>query len=915
MEPGSFPPSRAYNPFHVVPLERALRIGQQIGSYTILAPLGAGGMGEVYRAHDASLGREVAIKVLPSAVSRDPERLIRFEREARLLASLNHPNIATLHGVERVAASTPTAPTVIHALVLELVEGETLDERLSRVTGGVAAASTRKSGVHGGLPPVDAFSIARQIADAVDAAHERGIVHRDLKPANIKIRPDGVVKVLDFGLAKAAEADGPPVAADISHSPTVIAGTGAGVLLGTAAYMSPEQASGMAADRRADIWAFGVVLYEMFTGRRPFEGNSTPELLRAILSAEPPLDAVPDALRSLIARCLQKDPRKRWQSMGDVRLLLDDPPAAVPASRHRPLGTHPLGDRRRAGDRADSSNGGDVAGLGASAFQPDRRTVQHPDSRRRRAQPLNLALSPDGKSLALTAFENGKRNLYLRRFDSLQATLIPDTDGANSVFWSPNGKEIAFVSGKTLRKFAAAGGPVTTLYEGSGISGESGGTWSENGTLLISGSGALLAIPHTGGDAVRVLEVGGTSHPHFLPGGRNFLYTQESNATASRLNGIYVAGMDGAVPVRLLPDRSKAEYVPLPGSASGHVVFRRNGKLMARPFDPKRLAFTGSAVPLTTEYVISINGYGPTVLFSTSQTGMLAYQPLVQQQLVWVDRTGAVLERTGPPGEYGAFRLSHDGRRGSDERQPLRHRGISGGGRGRRAESRHPRAYGRSTTRPIWCPCGRRTIRGWPSPLGAQAAFSRLSPPGHRRRKPLPTLSPGGGWPVDWSPDSRYVLWQGNGLWAVPASGSEKPFQLVSSESRPRNARFSPDGQWIAYSSTDSGSEELYVQPFPKGRRQPVTRGGGVGAAWRKRGSDLFLYYIGGDGRLREMPVTMSATSIGFGPPQTLFVARVGAFNREYEVSEDGERFLLARPVNPGGAAITAVLNWQALLQ
>ena len=899
----------------MVPADRALHIGQQIGSYTILSPLGAGGMGEVYRAHDASLGREVAIKVLPSAFSSDPERLIRFEREARALASLNHPNIATIHGVERVAASAAATPTVIHALVLELVEGETLDERLSRMTGRSADASTT-SGVRTGLPPDEAFSIARQIADALDAAHERGIIHRDLKPANIKIRPDGVVKVLDFGLAKAAEPTGDaPVAADISHSPTLMAGTREGVLLGTAAYMSPEQASGMAADRRADIWAFGVVLYEMFTGRRPFGGNSTPELLGAILAAEPTLDAVPDPLRSLIARCLQKDPRKRWQSMGDVRLLLDDHTAAVPAARHPARGVRlPWAI---VGVLLSALTVLTAILLRDSAPRPPRQipaltfSIPIPGGE---APSLNLALSPDGKSLALTAVENGKRNLYVRRFDSGQMTLIPDTGNANSVFWSPDATEIAFVSGTILRKVAAAGGPVTTLLDG-GVRGAYGGSWGEKGTLLVSVADALLAIQRLGGDPVRVLEMSGTSHPHFLPGGRNFLFTR-ADATASHLNGIYVGGMDGAVPVRLLEDRSKAEYVPpLSGSTSGHVLFRRAGRLMAQPFDAARLAFTGSAVPITTEPVISINGYGPAVLFSTSPTGMLAYQPLVQEQLVWVDRTGAVVERTGPPGEYRNFRLSHDRRRVAMD--------INIYGNGPSSADIAILELSRGILERVTFDEEADLVPVW-SADDSRIAFTSLRTgsfqpfvtTGSREDKPLPAVAPTGGWPVDWSPDNRYVLWQGGGLVAVPASGSEKPFQVVSGQSRPRNARFSPDGRWIAYSSTDSGREEVYVQPFPKGRRQTVTGGGGVGAAWRKRGSDLFLYYIGGDGRLTEVPVTISAaSSMEFGPPRTLFFARAGVFNREYEVSEDGERFLLSRPVNPGGAAITAVLNWQTLLQ
>jgi serine/threonine protein kinase/Tol biopolymer transport system component len=868
-----------------------LRPGQQIGSYRILSTLGSGGMGEVYRAHDATLGRDVAIKVLPPAFTSDPDRLNRFEREARILASLNHPNIATIHGVEREIG--------IDALVLEVVEGETLAERLERETS------------RSGIPVPEAVNIARQIAEALEAAHEKGIVHRDLKPANVKIRPDGVVKVLDFGLAKAVEAD--VYKGDISKAPTMtISRQTEGILVGTVAYMSPEQAAGKPVDRRADIWAFGVLLFEMVTGRRLFAGDSVQELLVAILTREPSLDGVATGVRAIVERCLRRDPRRRWQSIGDVRLALEEglievpSRPAVPASSRLPwvlvavlllaLSTGALLRIREAPARRTSVH------FAVPVPGGDSSTV-------------NFAVSPDGRSLAIAATREGRRQLYVRAIDSVAARPIPDTEGADYPFWSADSLQIGFFADKSLKRVAAAGGRVVTI---TATTGSLGGTWNAAGSILFVQGSALQVVDHAGGVPMPVLrpDLAAPSNPQFLPGGRRFLYTQTGDDPTSEHQGVYVGSLDGAPSVRLIGERVKALYVPaVSGRGPGHLVFRRGGLLMAQPFDPDTLTLSRTAVPVTTEPAISMTGWGPTVLFTASDTGLLAYQPPTLEQLAWVDRSGVVRETVGPPGEYRSFRLSPDG--GSVAMS------VSYYGDGpsvadvarldlRRGTLERLTVDGEADLIPVWSPDSARIAFG-SHRLGNWNPYVTPVDGGPNQETLLADMVHPGGWPNDWSPDGNYVLWQGgDGLWLVPATGRGEPLQYLTERFNPRFGQFSPNGHWIAYSATESGREEVYVQSFPAGRRFTVSAGGGAAPAWRKDGSELF--YVAADGMLTAVPVTLKETSIDFGSPRRLFPARFD-FNRAYEVSDDGQRFLVAQPAIPGDAAITVVLNWQTLLE
>ena len=660
-------------------------IGQILKQYQIESLLGAGGMGEVYRARDTQLGRDAAIKVLSAEFGRDAEQMARFQREARVLAAMNHPNIATVYEFLED-----------RAIAMELVEGPTLAERINR----------------GPVPLEESIALARQIVDALEAAHEKGIVHRDLKPGNIKIRPDGTVKVLDFGLARHR----PPAGADaVVDSSTMTMGmTQPGVILGTAAYMAPEQASGAYVDWRADIWAFGVVWFEMVTGKQPFTGKSHAELRAAVIATEPGLDAVPARIRALIGKCLRKDVRKRWQSIGDVRLALEEG-----------LGDPAIAERAPTSRLPWAIAAALLLGFAVLAGVHFRESVQERQTVRFGvaipggvAQEVLFALSPDGKSLAITAPLDGKRYLWIRRLDSMEARLIPGSEGASNPFWSPDVTQIGFTTDGKLKKVAIAGGVPSTLAE------HAGGTasWSPNGVIVFRNQGELFRVSDAGGVAEQVVtqETGMLSDPQFLPGGSRFLFTED------RPGGVYVGSLDGTAPVRVLEDVSSAEYVPssLAGDP-GYLLFRRGGLLMAQRFDPKSLAVDGSAVSLTTEQVINTPGYGPTVLFSSSDTGVLAYQTPALEQLTWVNRTGATLVTIGPPGEYSNFRLSPDQNwvamdisryEGGPSARELARMDLRRGSLERLTVQRTP----------IWFPCGRPREIGLPSPPTGSGASTLM---------------------------------------------------------------------------------------------------------------------------------------------------------------------------------------------
>ncbi len=605
----------------------ALVAGDKLGPYEILAPIGAGGMGQVYRARDTRLDRDVAIKVLPEEVAQNPERLARFEREAKVLASLNHPNIAQIYGVEQ------------NALIIEMVEGETLS---------------------GPLPVPTVLDYARQLADALEAAHEKRIVHRDLKPANIKVTPQGVIKVLDFGLALVAQ--GPAARSDASISPTLtLAATQMGVLMGTAAYMSPEQAAGKPVDRRADIWAFGVVVWEMLTGHPLFTGETVSHILAAVLTKDvdwtklPP--QTPFSLRTILRQCLARDLRRRLPNIGSARLTLEE----LMAGQFSEVA--PAAARVRSGKTAwivACLMFLVAAGIAAYHFtaQPPpphtlRYTIPAPES----SAMHSFALSPDGRSIAIAAALNGKQQLWLQSLDVLQSRPMPTTDDATYPFWSPDSRYIGFFAQGKLKKIAAAGGPSQSLCDATGAR---GGSWNRDGVILFSQSAnsgqGIQRVDAAGGVSRDVTRTKGVfRYPAFLPDGRHFLYT---DIRPSDVSGVYFSSLDGRQTRRLLPERSLAVFAPAaPGSHTGHLLFVRENNLMAEPFDGSNGETLGDAFPVAEGVSVSgaNAGYAPVAL---SENGVLLYWTGEaaggRTQAVWYDRKGNSLGPLGPAGEtYG----------------------------------------------------------------------------------------------------------------------------------------------------------------------------------------------------------------------------------------------------------------------
>ncbi len=820
-------------------------------------------MGEVYKAHDSRLRRDVAIKVSAARFNE------RFEREARAIAALNHPNICTLYDI---------GPDY---LVMELVDG---------------------SPPKGPLPLDEVLRIAGQIAAALEAAHEKGIIHRDLKPANVKVTPGGLVKVLDFGLAKMVRE------ASSDESTVTMGLTEAGATLGTPAYMAPEQAQGNEVDKRADVWAFGVLLYELLTGNRAFKGDSVQSTLAAVLTKEPPLDKLPTRVRRLLRACLKKDPRERLAHIGEWRFLLDEDAPVQAALAHRSwvpswvpwaiaavavaLGAFGLYRFTSAGTGTPSLISFNVpipGGGGAEAM---------------------FALSPDGQNLAIAAPEKGQIHLWVRPLDGLEARLLPGAEGARYPFWSPNGKQIGFFAEGKLKKISLAGGDPTVVADvGNAGNIVIGGTWGSQGVIVFATDNNLYTVEETGGNPVPLAHAasGLLVNPEFLPDGRHFLYV---NRGVQVNGGIQVGSLDGVAPKQILPDLSRAVY------AGDNLLFRRQGRLMAQPFDAATLTASGAAVPITRETVINSPSMGTSVLFSVAGSRALAYQAQSLEQLVWVDRTGTMKEKVGPPNEWDNFRLS------PDQNKIAMDITIFQGGNSERDVALFDLARGtqerltsdpESDMVPIFSPRGDRIVFT-SRRMGRFNPFITSAP---NQEKLVVDLGMPNGFPLDWSPDEKHILWRTDGdLWIVPVSGSEKPYAYAHTRFDKRDGVFSPDGHWVSYVSNESGRNEVYLESFPAdaGKRYTVSSQGGTGPAWRRDGKELF--FVAGDGRLTAVPVTMNGADVQLGRAESLFpMSPSTIFHRSYEVSKDGQQFLIATPAQAGGAAITVVLNWQAGLK
>ena len=891
-----------------------LAIGTRLGYYEVVAPIGAGGMGEVYQAHDTKLGRDVAIKVLPEAFAHDAERLSRFQREAKMLAALNHPNIATIHGLEQSGGTS--------YLVMELVSGETLAARVKR---------------DGAVPVEEALAIAKQIAEALEAAHEKGIIHRDLKSANVKLTPEGKVKVLDFGLAKAFEGDA--TNEDLSNSPTLnMAATMQGVILGTAAYMSPEQAKGKAVTKATDIWAFGCVLYELLAGHAAFEGDDLTEILAAVVRAEPDWNRLPErtpqCISLLLRRCLRKDRRQRLQDATDVRIEIEDTlsgvsdPQPAHAVRHKP----PPAWIALCGVLLIA-----LAALSIAHFRVV--PVQQPSTRFQVPPPEQsvisiFKLSPDGRYIVIAGLSEGRNRLWIRPLDSLQAQVLQGTEDASYPFWSPDSSHIGFFAQGKLKKIAVTGGPPQTLCDAPG---GRGGTWGATGIVLFAPNltGGLYKVSAAGGvpePATKLTTTGPSDsqrYPEFLPGGRHFLYLLQTNR--KEVGGIYAASLDGEQPIRLLADPSNAVYVPpIAPQMSGYLLFRREGTLMAQPFDPDRLRLNGEIFPVAEQVGTSANvGIGA---FSTSENGVLAYRTGGtggNREFVWMDRDGKRLGTVTSPALGRSGALSRDEKRLAfsitDESGNLGNLWLQD--LERKVISRFTFELGVSSS-PAWSPDDTRiafSIRD----EGAQWGIYQKEVTGTGKAE---LLSHGGvnAFTWDWSPDGKFILYSDYqektkyDLWMLPLEGDHKPIPYLQTPFSEIHGQYSPDGRWMAYASDESGRFEVYVQTIPtSGPKWQISNAGGDFPRWRRDGKEL--YYIAADQKLMEMPVkTASGSSGSFVPgvPQPLFriepVSTSVSTTIPFQPAANGARFLVN--VQAGGEGtqappITVVLNWTADLK
>ena len=868
----------------------ALAAGQRIGVYEVSGSLGAGGMGEVYRARDTRLGRDVALKILPEMFAADPERLARFEREAQVLASLNHPHIAAIYGLEE--------SDTVRALVMELVDGQTLAERIDGQP----------------LPVDDALAISRQIADALEAAHEQGIIHRDLKPANIKLTSGGAVKVLDFGLAKLND----PNASNVSNgsnatmSPTLIspAATTVGVLLGTAAYMAPEQARGRPTDRRVDVWAFGCVLFEMLGGQQAFAGSDVTEVLATVLKSEPDWKALPSStparVRAVLERCLQKDPKLRFRDIGDVRLALDGAfETAAPAAAPTPVAS----PRRRWVWPAAALA---VAALtGAATWFITRPSVEPiVPTRFSLVLPLTdqltfaagtmVAVSPDGQTLAYRAARNGTFRLFVRRIDQFEAQAIGDPVPGEAPFFSPDGEWIVYVLGNALRKVSVRGGPAETIAPIKET--YRGGHWNTDGTIALAGSGLDL-MPAAGGAPTR-LATAPTGrrfwYPQIIAGGRAILYTSsgprpdagdiEVFDVASKTSRKLVAGAAS----RLLP--------------TGHLVFVRSGTLWAARFDDSSLQMQGTPVPVVEG--IRVEG-GGAVQYSVGHDGTLMYIPganSAASNLVWIDRRGGQLPFGSAPRTFYSVRVDPaSGAVALDLRDSGDGADIWALPPGRQNPTRATFDSGDDTL-PAWMPDGRlvftSTRDGVPSLFVQSSDGTGQAVKIGSGAQPLDQVSA--------APDGKFVVARSDEDIVMVSIADKKVTPLIETPFRDRNPDVSRDGLWITYQSDESGLPEVYVRPFPdvgKGKWQ-VSEGGGTRPVWAHNRRELF--YLGADAVLRSVTFEIAGGAFIPSAPKALGMmpATPGA-HRAFDVAADDQRFLTMKgETSNDRAEINVVRNW-----
>ena len=883
---------------------------ESIAHYKISSKLGEGAMGEVYRATDSKLGREVAIKLIPEDFARDALRMARFTREAQVLASLNHPNIAAIYGVED------------RALIMELVEGQTLSERIKQ----------------GPIPLEEALDIARQIADGLEAAHDKGIVHRDLKPANIKITPGGTVKLLDFGLAKS---DGPwGTTTPVEDAPTLtVASTGAGVILGTAAYMAPEQARGRNVDRRADIWAFGVILYEMLTGAQMFHGDTVTDVLASVVRQDPDLTRVPAKVRPLLERCLTKDPKKRLRDAGDAMLLLDTAPAIViqaPRSQQWILAAV-------AGLLAIALAWVSVAHFRESAptAATTRFLIMYPAG----TSPIGtgvFAISPDGRQVAFGAFgSDGVARIWLRPIDQVRARVLPGAEinrNSLALFWSPDSGSLAYWADQKLKRIAIAGGPAQTIadVEGNVL----GGSWNRDGSILFGSFTGVMQVPASGGTPSPVTKAAANQPhlaPHFLPDGRRFLYLR-GGEPGNR--AVFIGSLDAKPEEQrstpLIKTDYGATYVPGPNPQKGQLLYFRDTALMAQPFDASRGELENEPTSVVEQVAVANVGPGGTLglgYFAASESGTLVYFKPVSRntQLTWFNREGQGGGGSIEAGRSGVLKLSPDGTRVALERtDEAKNQDIWQIDLARGLTTRF--TFDAATdAQPVWSPDGARIA--WQSNRGGFGGLYSKLADGSGSDELLYKLADGTAPGLtDWTHDGRFLVYSYQGdIWALPVSGNvedRKPVPLVQGDRNQLGAYVSPDQRWVAYLSNESGRQELYVQPFSPGTASATQASPAAGkwmlsngtlgmARWRADSKELL--FLGSDGGVMAVDIApgpvfkASAPKVLFQLPRVI-LTMTGNPGQIVDVTRDHQRFLLTMPILDEDSGLNVVLNWQAAL-
>ena len=876
--------------------------GTKLGRYEIRSQLGAGGMGEVYRARDEKLNRDVAIKVLPASLSQDQDRLLRFEQEAQAAGTLNHPNILAVYDI----GTHDRAPYVVS----ELLEGESLKERLS----------------DGPIAQRKATDYALQIARGLAAAHEKGIVHRDLKPDNLFITKDERVKILDFGLAKLIEpADDGIAQTDIA---TRKVHTDPGSVMGTVGYMSPEQVRGRKLDHRSDIFSLGTVLYEMLSGQRAFRGESAVEALNSILKDEPKeLTAtnvnISSPMERVVWHCLEKSPDRRFQSATDVAFALESLSGVSSGSTQTAI-------------RSASSQGNNrerliwiaavallliavltLAAIGLRREPAELHSVRFPIVISAGSVPYadvethNLSVSPDGRYLAFAAFSGGQRMLWVRTLGALPAQVLPGTEGAFSVFWSPDSSDLAFFADGKLMRIAVSGKSLQTVC-GLPAIGDASGTWGSKGTIVFSEDkdGSIYSVAATGGTPS--LLIGNKSHSprrwvHFLPDGRRFLFNKYSEQQNNQ--GIYAGSVDSSEirQVALMPP-ARAQYVK-----GGYLLYPRDGSLLAHPFDEKNLRFTGEPTVVVERLpYFDKTGWAD---FSASENGVLAYMTeLPKTRLVWLDRSGRETAQVGAPDDYIGLRLSPDGQKAAltilapragsgdlwiqDLARNTRTRFVSGD---------------TDDSGPVWSPDGRR-LAYFSCCENDYESTLHIKDSGDTGKGQLPIKDQRFISPQDWSPEGRFIIYQKDRteLWVLPISGDMKPYAFIQTQSSEPSVRFSPDGRWVAFVSEEAGRPEVYVTRFDKpGEKWRLSTDGGNFPRWRRDGLELF--YLTTDGTVMMVQIKVGP-EFDAGKPMNLFKA--DPLTRDYDVTADGQRFLFIASA-PGTQLLpfAVVLDWMADLK